>query len=177
MKTSSDINALEGHATSLDAGSDRSVDHAHLGGRVLVTAELATLGPLMVLVKQAQHRQNRALEAALLPTGLSLVQWNAIVEIDRNPGASLHSLAECTFTSDQAFGMLAARLTRLGLVDRRSGLGRATIHELTRAGRASLEEGAALIARAATELFLNFDPEKRSRLERLLQELLGQQPI
>src|SRR5579859_1946204 len=39
------------------------------------------------LVKRLQHRHHRVLDENLTPLGVSLVQWNALREIDRNPGA------------------------------------------------------------------------------------------
>ena len=66
-----------------------------------------SLEPLALLIKRAQHRQNRMMAASLEPLGVSLAQWNALREIDRNPGAPLRRLAEASFNSDQAIGTLA----------------------------------------------------------------------
>ena len=63
----------------------------------------STLEPLALLIKQAQHRHHQALDTALTPLGISLVQWNALREIHRHPDSSQHRLAELTFNSDQLF--------------------------------------------------------------------------
>ena len=102
----------------------------------------STLESLGHLIKTVQHRHHRALDAALGTLGISLVQWNALREIDRNPTASMHRLAELTFNSDQAFGTLASRLLRAGLIKRRQGRGRVLVHVLTEEGRRLLDEGA-----------------------------------
>jgi hypothetical protein len=48
----------------------------------------------------------RCTATGCLPHPSCLVQWNALREIERNPGCSQHRLAERTFNSDQAFGSL-----------------------------------------------------------------------
>src|SRR5271154_3192007 len=93
------------------------------------------------LIKRIQHGHHRDLDARLAALGASLVQWNALREIERNPGSSQHQLAEHTFNSDQAFGTLTNRLLARGWVDRDRGLGRTTLLRLTAKGRALLLEG------------------------------------
>ena len=44
-------------------------------------------------VKQAQHRQHRAADAALNAIGTTIVQWDALRAIGRMPGASAHDLS------------------------------------------------------------------------------------
>ena len=99
------------------------------------------------LIKRVQHGHHRALDARLAPLGLSLVQWNALREIDRHPGCSQLQLAEWTFNSAQALGTLVTRLLALGLVERRPGKGRATVHRLTPRGQALLREGQVVMSR------------------------------
>lgn len=72
---------------------------------------------------------------------VTLVQWNALREIDRNPAASMHLLAELTFNPDQAFGTLAHNLLRAGLIKRQQGQGRVLIPVLTERGPVLLMEG------------------------------------
>ena len=55
-----------------------------------------------------QH--HRGANEALAELDISLVQWDALRHMDRNPGASLHDLAQLTFQTDQSFGALAARM-------------------------------------------------------------------
>jgi DNA-binding MarR family transcriptional regulator len=85
-------------------------------------------------VKRLQHRHHRALSQALAPLGLSLVQWDTLRHLHRQPDASLHDLAVLTFQTDQSFGSLAVRMAERGLIERVSGPGRAVRHRLTDEG-------------------------------------------
>lgn len=93
------------------------------------------------LVKRAQSRHHRLLDAALTEHGLSLVQWDALRALERQPDATLHELALATFQSDQGFGTLAARMVERGLVSRTAGPGRAVHLVMTERGRALLAQG------------------------------------
>src|SRR3982751_5312807 len=96
-------------------------------------------------VKRLQMRHHRAANAALAPLGLSIVQWDALRHLHRNPDASLHDLAQLTFQTDQSFGTLAARMIDRGLIERVPGPGRAVKHRLTAKGEALQEDGQRLL--------------------------------
>ena len=132
------------------------------------------LEPLGLLIKRAQYRNHRALDVELVPLGISLVQWNALREMHRNPGCSMHDLAELTFNSDQAFGALAKRLMRQGLVERRPSGGRATMHRLTPQGETLLNQATRIVSRVLVKLFAPLSNEERAVLAALLTKLLGQ---
>jgi len=127
------------------------------------------------LIKRIQHSHHRALDKELAPIGVSLVQWNALREIDRNPGCSQHHLAEVTFNSEQAFGTLLNRLIAAGLIERRAGLGRATVHGLTRKGKAQLRDGQKVMLAVTGASFDALDDAERDTLARLLSKVLGAQ--
>lgn len=131
-----------------------------------------SLEPLALLIKQTQHRQNRMMEAALSPLDVSLVQWNALREIDRNSGSSMHRLAELTFNSDQAFGTLTARLGRLGLIKQRPGTGRALITELTARGKSVFDQGYPLIIGVCATFLGSLTEAERRLLTSLLTKVL-----
>ncbi|WP_072572306.1 MarR family winged helix-turn-helix transcriptional regulator [Granulibacter bethesdensis] len=120
-------------------------------------------------IKTVQHRHHRALDGALAELGITLVQWNALREIERHPGASMHALAEATFNSDQAFGTLAKRLLEAGLIDRRRGSGRVLTHELTTKGQDLLDQGYAKYIAVMTAAFHGLSSGQILEL----QELLG----
>src|SRR3954468_5300480 len=104
-------------------------------------------------IKRLQVRHHRAANAALAPLGLSIVQWDALRHLHRNPDASLHDLAQLTFQTDQSFGTLAARMIDRGLIERVPGPGRAVRHRLTDKGddlRAKAEE---IVRETLTESF------------------------
>jgi DNA-binding MarR family transcriptional regulator len=71
----------------------------------------------------------------MAPLGLSLVQWDTLRHLHRQPDASLHDLAVLTFQTDQSFGSLATRMAGRGLIERVPGPGRAVRHRLTKGGR------------------------------------------
>jgi DNA-binding MarR family transcriptional regulator len=124
-------------------------------------------------VKQAQYRQQRALETRLAPLGTTLVQWDALRAIGRNPGASGHELAVATFQGDQAFGTLANRLVAQGLIERTPGRGRRIEHRLTDAGERMLAAGRPVHLEVLTEAFVPLDEGERETLLGLLEKLVG----
>jgi DNA-binding MarR family transcriptional regulator len=131
--------------------------------------ELSALG---LAVKRVQSRDHRAMDAALRPLGVSLVQWDALRAIDRTPGVSAHQLALATFQSDQAWGTLATRLVDRGLIIRSPGVGRRVVHELTSEGRALLADGTAVTERVLPGLFVGISPDEQAVLLGLLQKVL-----
>jgi DNA-binding MarR family transcriptional regulator len=130
------------------------------------------LEKLGLLIKRVQARNHRSLDKRLSPLGISLVQWNALREIDRNPGRSTHALAELTFNSDQAFGTLITRLERLGFVKRQNGKGRAIHHVLTSQGKQMLDEGYEIYLEFLQVAFEPLKPKERSVLLDLMTKLV-----
>ena len=133
----------------------------------------SALEPLGLLIKKAQYRHHRAMDARLTPLGISFVQWNALREINRNPGSPMHQLSELTFNSDQAFGTLTTRMLRLGLIQRRPGVGRATIHSLTPKGETLLHQGRELLHEVLAASFAPLDEKERVTLAALLGKVVG----
>lgn len=133
-----------------------------------MTTDLESLGRA---VKQAQHRQHRALDAALSKIGTTLVQWDAIRAIARMPGASAHALAIATFQTDQAFGTLANRLEAQGMIRRLPGEGRRIDHRLTAAGERMLADANVVANRVRTDLFTPLSETERQALAALLAKL------
>jgi DNA-binding MarR family transcriptional regulator len=124
------------------------------------------------LIKRAQYRHHRALDTQLARLGISLVQWNALREIARHPGSSMHGLAEQTFNSDQAFGTLTTRLLRLELIQRTKGTNRANVHTLTEKGEALFEQGNTVVRSVLEKSFEVLDDAERATLSTLLTKLL-----
>ena len=125
------------------------------------------------LIKKIQHGHHRALDKNLAPLGISLIQWNALREIERNPGASQHQLAERTFNSDQSFGSLATRLQTAGLIERYPGRGRANLLRLVKKGDVLLQEGQKIMTAVVTASFAPLDQTEREELARLLTKISG----
>jgi DNA-binding MarR family transcriptional regulator len=133
---------------------------------------LSQLENLGLIIKRVQARNHRSLDERLSRLGISLVQWNALREIDRNPGRSAHALAELTFNSDQAFGALTTRLERLGFVQRQNGKGRAIHQILTAKGKQMLEQGYEIYLEFLQVAFAPLKLKERSVLLDLLTKLM-----
>ena len=124
------------------------------------------------MIKHIQHRNLRLLETKLAPLGISMIQWNTLRTVDRYPRACMHRLAALTFNSDQAFGTMAIRLRKLGLIERLPGAGRATIHGLTPKGRTLLEAGRPLVQEVLSRTFAPLSEAQCALLKGLLGKLV-----
>ncbi len=127
-------------------------------------------------VKRLQHRHHRALNRALAPVGLSLVQWDTLRHLHRQPDASLHDLAVLTFQTDQSFGSLAARMADRGLIERVPGPGRAVRHRLTDEGarlRAAGQDAVDVVFKASLHAL---SAAQLDQLGELLDKALGPDP-
>ncbi|HZX06285.1 MarR family winged helix-turn-helix transcriptional regulator [Kribbella sp.] len=127
-------------------------------------------------VKRLQYRHHRALSRALAPLGLSLVQWDTLRHLHRNPDASLHDLAVLTFQTDQSFGSLATRMADRGLIERIPGPGRAVKHRLTAKGEELRAEGQEAVDAVFKTSFDALTPAKLDQLGTLLDTALGADP-
>ncbi|MFZ6733534.1 MarR family winged helix-turn-helix transcriptional regulator [Undibacterium sp. Ji42W] len=123
-------------------------------------------------VKQAQYRQHRALETALVAAGSTLAQWDALRAIGRMPGASSHDLALATFQTDQAFGTLANRLVAQSLIERRPGEGRRIEHYLNEQGERMLATANKIAMQVLTDKFAVLSATEQKQLLKLLNKLV-----
>jgi len=131
-----------------------------------------SLGEIGLSVKKLQVRHHRAIDSALAPLGVGLVQWDALRHMSENPSASLHDLALLTFQTDQSFGALAGRMVRRGLIERLDAPGRAVRHRLTPRGQQVRRAGDAIVARVLAESFSPLSPDQLATFAELLA-LLG----
>jgi DNA-binding MarR family transcriptional regulator len=127
-------------------------------------------------VKRLQHRHHRALSRALAPLGLSLVQWDTLRHLHREPDASLHDLAMLTFQTDQSFGSLAVRMAERGLIERVPGPGRAVRHRLTADGERLRAEGQDVVDGVFASSFHTLTAAQLDQLGDLLGQALGPDP-
>jgi DNA-binding MarR family transcriptional regulator len=118
-------------------------------------------------------RHHRALTHALVPLGVSLVQWDALRHLDENPSASLHDLALLTFQTDQSFGSLAGRMAERGLIERLDGPGRAVRHRLTSKGLAIRQAGEMLVDDVLSQSLADLTPAQLEAFDRTLAQLLA----
>jgi len=128
-------------------------------------------------LKQVQYQQHRAADEQLRDVGTTLVQWDALRAVARNPRASAHALALATFQSDQAFGTLASRLETQGLIARRPGDGRRIEHKLTAKGERTLEGGLRIVGDVLADLYSVLSDKERQALMNLLSRLLRQDDV
>ena len=134
------------------------------------------LADVALAVKRLQHRHHRALSKALAPLGLSLVQWDTLRHLHRNPDASLHDLATLTFQTDQSFGSLAGRMVDRGLIERVPAPGRAVKHRLTDEGERLRVAGQQLVNEAFERSFEGLTDLQLEELGKLLDAALGTDP-
>jgi DNA-binding MarR family transcriptional regulator len=127
-------------------------------------------------VKRLQHRNHRELSKALAPLGLSLVQWDTLRHLHRQPDASLHDLAVLTFQTDQSFGSLAVRMADRGLIERVPGPGRAVKHRLTEEGERLRAAGQDAVEAVVEDSFSGLSTEQLDQLGELLDTVLGPDP-
>jgi DNA-binding MarR family transcriptional regulator len=123
-------------------------------------------------IKRLQTQHHRAIDAALAPLGISLVQWDALRHLHENPGASLHDLAQLTFQSDQAFGTLAQRMIDRGLLERRPGPGRAVRPKITAKGDKLREQAQDVVDEVLAESLGRLSDTDLARFDALLQRLV-----
>src|SRR3954454_20014377 len=121
-------------------------------------------GDVALAVKRLQYRHHRALSRALAPLNLSLVQWDTLRHLHREPEASLHDLAVLTFQTDQSFGSLAARMADRGLIERVPGPGRAVRHRLTEEGERLRADGQDLVDGIVESSFEDLSPAQVDQL-------------
>ncbi|MEP9394051.1 MarR family transcriptional regulator [Gordonia sp. VNQ95] len=135
-----------------------------------------TIQQLGQAVKRLQVKHHRAGNDALRALDISIVQWDALRHLHAHPGASLHDLAVLTFQTDQAFGTLATRMERRGLIRRVSGPGRAIRPELTPEGEKVLKAANVAIDRVMQESFGRLSVQERSVFGELLTRLVEDAP-
>ena len=105
-----------------------------------------------VLLRRAQLRKQTACEVELAEVGMTLPQWGMLLAVASLPDASTHALALFTGQSDQSAGAVVARLAQRGLLERRSGGGRAILHRLTAAGEDLMQRCDAIVAGVMDQL-------------------------
>ncbi|GAA4390186.1 MarR family winged helix-turn-helix transcriptional regulator [Tsukamurella soli] len=127
-------------------------------------------------VKRLQWRHHRDSNRRLGSVGLSLVQWDVLRHARRQPDATLHSLAELTFQTDQSMGELARRMVDRDLLERVDGPGRAVRHRLTPAGERAYADGAGIVEDVLSETLGRLTPAEREQLYGLLTKATGNEP-
>ena len=91
-------------------------------------------------LKQAEQAMVRAKSAALKPSGVTLAQYVALVELDRQPGITGAALARASLVTPQAMMVVLKSLEEQGLIARAPHPRHPSVLELrmTDAGREAL---------------------------------------
>lgn len=126
---------------------------------------------IAALLRRVHLRKRSVVESRLSRWDTTLPQWGMLWAVAHNPDASTHALAVLTAQSDQAAGALVARLARRGLLDRRSGAGRAIRHQITAEGRRVLETGNSAVAEVTRSALEGFTEAETKELARLLAKM------
>jgi DNA-binding MarR family transcriptional regulator len=129
---------------------------------------MTTLQEAGLAVKRLQWRHHRTANERLATLGVSLAQWDVLRHLGQQPDASLHTLAELTFQTDQAMGTLAARMIQRDLIERVPGPGRAVRHRLTAHGEDVRAAGARIMDGVLSESLGTLTPAELTELHRLL---------
>lgn len=124
-------------------------------------------------VKRLQWQHHREFNKRLGTLGLSLVQWDVLRHLRREPDASLHALAVLTFQTDQSMGELAKRMVDRGLIARADGPGRAVRHGLTAEGEQAYADGAELVEGVLDSTLGRLTAQERTTLYELLVRATG----
>ena len=136
----------------------------------IYSASMVSVQDVGLAVKRLQWRHHREANRRLsTAAGLSLVQWDVLRHLHRNPGASLHALAMATFQTDQSMGELAKRMTERGLLERIDGSGRAVRHRLTEDGAAAYRAGSGVVDGVLRETVGTLNATERQQLFDLLE--------
>ncbi len=119
-------------------------------------------------------------EAALAGTPLTLPAVGLLDAIGSQPGVTIAEISRRLPTSQQAVSQLAARLERLGLIERHVAGGRSSALHLTEAGRAARVQGRTIELALEARLEEALGTERYDRLRELLEEareaVLGLEP-
>jgi hypothetical protein len=130
---------------------------------------------LGLLIKKAQHRHHRLLDAQLTANLGGQPCSMGCPARDSPRSRRIHASArELTFNTDQAFGTLTTRLLRLSLIKRSPGKGRAVIHSLTEKGERLLQQGRKFVVAALEQSFAILSEQECAVLLGLFTKLLSQ---
>jgi DNA-binding MarR family transcriptional regulator len=123
------------------------------------------------VLKRAEQTLLRAKSAALKPAGLTLAQYVALSELDREPEVTGAALARATLVTPQAMMVVLKSLEDQGLIERRPHPRHANVLELhmTGAGREALATARTLVEPIERRVLGAFTPDELDVLAELLE--------
>lgn len=122
------------------------------------------------LLKQAEQALLRAKSMALKPVGLTLAQYVALTELNRQPGIAAASLARTCLVSPQAMMIVLKSMEQQGLVSRVPHPRHANVLELhiTDVGREALHAARAAVGPMERKIRGAFSVKELTELSALL---------
>jgi len=122
------------------------------------------------LLKQAEQALLRAKNAALKPIGLTLAQYVALGELDRQPGIAAASLSRGCLVSPQAMMIVLKTMEQQGLISRLPHPRHANVLELhiNDVGREALHAARAAIGPVERRVYDAFTAKELAGLSALL---------
>lgn len=138
----------------------------------IVTAPAAASAQLSLgmILKRAEQDMLRAKNAALKPVGLTLAQYVALAELDRQPAVIAATLARACLVTPQAMMVVLKTLEEQGLVARSPHPRHANVLELriTDAGREALHAGREQVEPVEARIVDAFSQNELRTLRKLL---------
>lgn len=104
--------------------------------------------------------------------GLRHKSWLVLYNIAHSPGLSSHALAELCMDSDQAFGQIADKLEKTGLIKRTPTHGRALLHTATAKGKKILANIDPLIDEGMREMFSSLTDQEITLFGKMLEKVV-----
>ena len=126
------------------------------------------------LLKQAEQSLLKAKSAALKPVGLTLAQYVALVELEREQGVAAATLARACLVTPQAMMIVLKTMEQQGLIARRSHPRHANVLELhiTDVGREALHTARAQVGPVERRVFDSFSAKELATLSVLLSRFI-----
>jgi DNA-binding MarR family transcriptional regulator len=122
------------------------------------------------VLKQAEQTMLRAKSTALKPVGLTLAQYVALAELDRQPGITAASLARASLVTPQAMMVVLKALEEHALIERSPHSRHANVVEirLTAAGHEALAVAREHVAPVERRILAAFSAEEQQLFGDLL---------
>ena len=126
-----------------------------------------------MVLKHAEQALLKAKSAALKPVGLTLAQYVALVELDRQPGVTGSTLARACLVSPQAMMVVLKTMEEQGLIVRSLHSRHANVLELriTSAGQEALAAARKAVAPVERRVLAAFSSAELDTLADLLTRL------
>ena len=127
-------------------------------------------GSVGMLLKRAEQAMVRTKAAALKAVGVSLGQYVALLELERQPGITAATLARACLVTPQAMMVLLRSLEEQGLIARKTHPRHPNILELslTEAGREALHAAIGVIGPIEEHVLGAFSKRELATLQELL---------